>query len=172
MCATWMNLEIVIQSEVWYRKTNIIWCHLHMESKRMVQINLFTEIESHEIERLHMYFWISCKAGRLGNPKTLFLKVNNDWSWGVVSLWRGMCCQTPHSPQYSLFLFWYWVIFWYFLNHWDAASCDNGVGLNKMMPKGIHFSILRTCKYITWQKDFADVIKALGMGRLSSVDPV
>ena len=51
-------------------------------------------------------------------------------------------------------------------------SYDNGVVLNKMMPKGIHFSILRTCKYFTFQKDFADMIKALGMGRLSWVDPV
>ena len=35
MCAKWMILESVILSEVWYRETNIIWCHLHMEFKRM-----------------------------------------------------------------------------------------------------------------------------------------
>ena len=32
--ATWMNLEIVILSEVRHRKTNITWYHLYMESKK------------------------------------------------------------------------------------------------------------------------------------------
>ena len=35
--ATWMNLEIIISNE--FRKTNIIWYHLHVESK-MTQMNL------------------------------------------------------------------------------------------------------------------------------------
>ena len=31
--ATWMDLEIIIWSEVSQRKTNIIWYHLYVESK-------------------------------------------------------------------------------------------------------------------------------------------
>ena len=38
--ATWMDLEIVILSEDTQRE---IWYHLHVESKKMVQINLFTK---------------------------------------------------------------------------------------------------------------------------------
>ena len=34
--ATWMDLEIVIQSEVNQRKKNILWYCLYMESKRGV----------------------------------------------------------------------------------------------------------------------------------------
>ena len=32
--AIWMDLEIVILSEVSQTKTNIIWYHLHVESKK------------------------------------------------------------------------------------------------------------------------------------------
>ena len=32
--ATWMDLEIIILSEVRQRKTNIIWYHLYVESKK------------------------------------------------------------------------------------------------------------------------------------------
>ena len=39
--ATWMGLEIFILSEVSQRKTSIIWYHLHVESKIMIQVNLF-----------------------------------------------------------------------------------------------------------------------------------
>ena len=31
--ATWMNLEIIILSEVSQKKTNTVWYHLHVESK-------------------------------------------------------------------------------------------------------------------------------------------
>ena len=41
--ATWMDLEIIILSEVSQTKTNIIWYHLYVESKKMIQMNLFTK---------------------------------------------------------------------------------------------------------------------------------
>ena len=45
-CATyavaWMELEIIIQSEVSQRKTNIIGYYLYVEYKK-IQINLFTK---------------------------------------------------------------------------------------------------------------------------------
>ena len=34
--ATWMDLEIIIVSEVSQRKTNIIWYHLFVESKKII----------------------------------------------------------------------------------------------------------------------------------------
>ena len=37
----WMNLEPVIHNEVRKRKTNIVYLHICMESKKMVLINLF-----------------------------------------------------------------------------------------------------------------------------------
>ena len=40
--ATWMDLEIIILSEVRQRKTNIIY-HLHVKSKKIIRINLFTK---------------------------------------------------------------------------------------------------------------------------------
>ena len=50
--ATWMDLEIIILSEVSQTKTNIICYHLYMESKKVIQMNKFirqnrpTDIES------------------------------------------------------------------------------------------------------------------------------
>ena len=41
--ATWMDLEIVILSEVSQTKTNIIRYHLYVKSKKMIQMNLFTK---------------------------------------------------------------------------------------------------------------------------------
>ena len=32
--ATWMDIGIIVLSEVSYRKTNIIWYHLYVESKK------------------------------------------------------------------------------------------------------------------------------------------
>ena len=40
---TWVDLGIIILSEVNERKTNIICCHLYVESKNMIQMNLFTK---------------------------------------------------------------------------------------------------------------------------------
>ena len=41
--ATWMDLEIIILTEISQTKTNIIWYHLYVESKKMIQMNLFTK---------------------------------------------------------------------------------------------------------------------------------
>ena len=41
--ATWMDLETIILTEVSQRKTNIILYHLYVESKKMIQMNLFTK---------------------------------------------------------------------------------------------------------------------------------
>ena len=41
--ATWMDLETIILSEVNQTKTNIIRYHLYVDSKKMMQINLFTK---------------------------------------------------------------------------------------------------------------------------------
>ena len=42
--ATWMDLEIVLLSEVRQRKRNIVWYHLYVESKKkMIQMNLLTK---------------------------------------------------------------------------------------------------------------------------------
>ena len=48
---TWMDLEIIILSEVRQRKTNIIWYHFYVESKKMIQMNLFTkQIDSQSLK--------------------------------------------------------------------------------------------------------------------------
>ena len=38
-----MDLEIIILSEVNHTKKNIIWCHLYVESKTVIQMSLFTK---------------------------------------------------------------------------------------------------------------------------------
>ena len=37
----WLELDNIIPSEVSQTKTNIIYYHLYMESKKRIQINLF-----------------------------------------------------------------------------------------------------------------------------------
>ena len=41
--ATWMDLEMIIRSEVSQTKTNIIWYHSYVESKKVMQMNLHTK---------------------------------------------------------------------------------------------------------------------------------
>ena len=41
--ATWMGLEMIILSEVRQRKTNIKSYHSYVESKKMIEMNLFTK---------------------------------------------------------------------------------------------------------------------------------
>ena len=43
IAATWMDLEITVLSKISQRKTNIIWYHLYVESKKMIPMNLFTK---------------------------------------------------------------------------------------------------------------------------------
>ena len=46
--ATWIDIEIIILSEVSQTKTKIIWCRLYVQSKKEKDINEFiykTEIE-------------------------------------------------------------------------------------------------------------------------------
>ena len=59
--ATWMDLEIIILSEV--RKTNIIRYHLYVESKKMIQMNLFTKQKETHKHRKQTYGYQREKAG-------------------------------------------------------------------------------------------------------------
>ena len=43
LAVTWMDLEIIILSEVIQTKINIIWYHLDVVSRKMIQMNLFTK---------------------------------------------------------------------------------------------------------------------------------
>ena len=48
--ATWMDVEIVILSEVSQRNRNIIWYSLYVESKEIIQMKLFTkQKETHRL---------------------------------------------------------------------------------------------------------------------------
>ena len=46
---TWIDLEIIILSEVRHRKANIIWYHIYVGSKK-IQMNLFTKQKYTDIE--------------------------------------------------------------------------------------------------------------------------
>ena len=60
---TWMDLEIVIQSEVSQRKTNIIYYHLYVESRKMVQMNLFAKQKQSHRCRKQTYGYQGGKGG-------------------------------------------------------------------------------------------------------------
>ena len=62
--ARWMDLEIIILSEISQSKTNIIWYHLYVESKKKVQMNLFTkQKETHRQENKLMVTKGDSRAG-------------------------------------------------------------------------------------------------------------
>ena len=52
--ATWMDLEMI--KYVRQRKTNIIWYHFYVESKKMIQMNLFTKQK--QTHRLQKQTWL------------------------------------------------------------------------------------------------------------------
>ena len=54
------------------RKTNIIWCHLHVESKNMLQMNLFTKQKQIHSLRKQIYGY---QVGRM--------RVGIDWDLGI-----------------------------------------------------------------------------------------
>ena len=62
--ATLMQLTIIILSEVNQTKTNIIWYHLYVESKKMVQMNLFTKQKLSHRCRKQTYGYQGEKVGR------------------------------------------------------------------------------------------------------------
>ena len=56
--ATWMNLEIIILSEVSQKvKTNTVWYHFYVESKK-IQINLFTKQKKTHRNRKQSYDYL------------------------------------------------------------------------------------------------------------------
>ena len=61
--ATWMDLEIIILSEVSQRETNFIWYHLYVESKKMIQMNLFTKQKQTHKHRKRTYSYQRGKGG-------------------------------------------------------------------------------------------------------------
>ena len=62
--ATWMDLEIIILSEVRQRKTNIIEYHIYVGSKKMIQMNLFPKQKETHRHRKQTYGYQRGKVGR------------------------------------------------------------------------------------------------------------
>ena len=64
---TWMDLEIIIRSEVSQRETNIIWYHICGIQKKKMQINLFTKQN-----RLRENKLMVTKEERRGGTNTIY----------------------------------------------------------------------------------------------------
>ena len=62
--ATWMGLEMIILSEVSQTKTNIIRYQLCVESKKMIQMNLFTKQKQTHRHRKQAYGYQKGKVGK------------------------------------------------------------------------------------------------------------
>ena len=58
-----MDLEIIILSEGSQRKKNIIWYHLYVESKKVIQMNLFVKQKQTPDSRKQIYGYQRGKAG-------------------------------------------------------------------------------------------------------------
>ena len=52
---TWMDLHLIMLSEVRQRKTNTIWYHLNVKSKKMKQMNLLAKQKQTHRENKHGY---------------------------------------------------------------------------------------------------------------------
>ena len=78
--ATLMDLEITIVSEVSQRKTNIKDCHLYVESKKMVQMDLF--IEQKQTPRLRGQAY-GCQGRKMGRG------MNWEDGIGICTLLKG-----------------------------------------------------------------------------------
>ena len=62
--ATWLDLQMIILSEVSQTKTNIIWYHLYVEFKKMIQMNLFTKQKQTHRHRKQTYGYQRGKVGQ------------------------------------------------------------------------------------------------------------
>ena len=60
--AIWMDLEIIILSEVNQTKTDIIWYHLYVEYKKNIRINLF--IKTKQSKKKEVDIWNRVTKGR------------------------------------------------------------------------------------------------------------
>ena len=60
--AIWMDLEIIILSEVNQTKTDIIWYHLYVEYKKTIRINLF--IKTKQSKKKEVDIWNRVTKGR------------------------------------------------------------------------------------------------------------
>ena len=60
--ATWVDLEIIIPSEVSQSKTNIVY-HLYVESKKVIQMNLFIKQKQSHRCRKQIYAYQGIRAG-------------------------------------------------------------------------------------------------------------
>ena len=61
--ATWMDLEMITLSEVSQTNTNIIWYHLYVGSKKMIQMNSFTKQKQTHSLRKQTYGYQRAKVG-------------------------------------------------------------------------------------------------------------
>ena len=101
--ATHIGLEIIILSEVSQRKTDIIWYHLYVESKKFIQANLFAEQkETHRLCETYGY-----GRGQVGPDKDglgvgigIFIQLYMEWLANGDLLYS-----TGNSTQYSVIIY-------------------------------------------------------------------
>ena len=99
--ATWMDLKIIILSGISQRKTNIIQYHLYAESKKMIQMNLFTKQKQAHRHRKQAYdYERGQRWGEWGinqefgiNIYTTIYKIHKQ---------QGPTVQTGNSAQYQV----------------------------------------------------------------------
>ena len=71
--ATWMDLEMIILSEVGQTKTDTICYHLYVESKEMTQINSF--VKQKQMKQTHIENKFVIASGEVGGGM--------EWEFGV-----------------------------------------------------------------------------------------